>query len=203
MYKFNFEDEEENKLMEESTDFILKRTDKKIKEAQKKLGQDLFETLSSDIEEWMYERYDNVRRRYFDGVVAFLLNQKNTHVNKIESLEKWLQGIGYDQQSFRKKIYQDNKETINKAITYDAIYEALETLFTHSYFRSWDFKDIYKGYPQTILIKEFLRQLILKDGFNDEVKNMLDNEIKQKLNELKDLKKEIGDIQRKIENLTK
>lgn len=198
MYKhqFNFEDN-----MEELEKPLLKTTMEEVKELQKQFNKEVFSTICNDIETWLYERFDNVRQSYFDGVVAFLLDQKCVYVKDKETLEQWLSGIGYDQTSFRKKIYADNKEIINKAITYDAVYEALENLFNHGYFRSWDFGDIYKGYPQTNMIKSFLRQLIKLDGFNEEVKKMLDEEINNKLDEIKYYKNNLAEIQAKIAEL--
>lgn len=201
MLRYYFENEQENELMEQSKEFIFEQTDKKIEEAQKKLGQELFEKLSDDIETWMYERYDNVRRRYFDGIVAFLLDQNYTYIKNSETLEQWLSGIGYTQQSFRKKIYQDNKETINKAITYDAIYEALENLFSCNYFKNWNFGDITKGYPQSNLVRNFLHNLLEKDGFNEVIESMLDDKIKQRKRELDNLKKHLTEIKQKISEL--
>lgn len=201
MLRYYFEDEQENEQMEESKEFIFQQTDKKIEEAQRKLGQDLFETLSNDIEEWMYERYENVRGRYFDGVVAFLLDKDCVSYKGKETLQEWLSGVGYDQQSFRKKVYQDNKEVIHEALANDAIYERMKSMFESGYFRSWDFNYISKGYPQSDLVRNFLNNLLEKDGFDKVVEDMIDNRIKQKKNELDRLKKELINIKRQIEEL--
>ena len=195
-YQFNFEDN-----MEELEKPILKTTMEEIKELQKNFNKEVFDNVCHDIETWLYERFDNVRQSYFNGVVAFLLDQKCVYIKDKETLEEWLSGIGYDQISFRKKIYEDNKETINKAITYDAMYEALEKLFEHSYFKSWNFSDINKRYPQTIIIKNFMQQLIKLDGFDNEIRKMLDEEVNQKLYEIKYYKDELAEIQEKIKKL--
>lgn len=201
MLRYYFEDVELNENMEESKELIFKETDKKIEEAQKKLGQDLFDTLSSDIEEWMYERYDNVRRRYFDNVIAFLLNKDYTHIRDSETLEQWLSSVGYDQTNFRKKIYQDNKGAINEALANDAIYERIKAMFESGYFRSWDFSDISKGYPQSDLVRNFLHNLLEKDGFDKIFEDMLDFKINQKKNELDRLKKQLIEIKQEISEL--
>jgi hypothetical protein len=193
---FNFKDN-----MEDVDNLVLEKTISQIKELQEKFNKEVFDKLCEDIEDWLFERFDNVRWQYFNGIVAYLLDQNCVYITNKETLEQWLSKIGYTQQSFRKKIYEDNKETVNKAIVYDAVYEALKNLFNHSYFKSWTFKDITINYPQTIIIKEFMRQLILTEGFNDEIKNMLDVEIKNKMNELSNLKLRIGDIQDKLGEL--
>lgn len=199
MYRsnFNFEDN-----MEELEKPILKTTVEEVREIQKKFNKDVFNAICNDIEDWLYERFENVRQDYFNSVVAFLLDQKNTYVKDKETLQKWLSGIGYDQISFRKKIYEDNKNEIIKAITEDAVYEVLNNMFDSSYFRSWDFKDITINYPQTTIIKNFMRQLIRKDGFNEEIKKMLDEEIQNKLNQIKYYSEELIKIQENIDNLT-
>ncbi|MFA7157646.1 MAG: hypothetical protein WC123_08190 [Bacilli bacterium] len=201
MLKYYFEDEQENENMEKSKKLIFQQTDKKIEEVQKKLGQDLFETLSNDMEEWIFERYDNVRRCYFDGVVAFLLDKNYTSYKGKETLEQWLSSVGYDQQSFRKKIYQDNKEIINEALANDAIYERMKSMFKSGYFRSWDFSDISKGYPQSDLVRTFLHNLLEKNGFNKVLEDMVDFKTKQKINELNRLKGQLADINKQINEI--
>jgi hypothetical protein len=193
---FNFKDN-----MEDANDLVLEKTILQIKELQEKFNKEVFDKLCEDIEDWLFERFENVRWQYFNGIVAYLLDQDCVYISDKETLEQWLSDIGYTQQSFRKKIYEDNKETINKAITYDAVYEALKDLFNHSYFRTWTFKDITINYPQSTIIREFLRQLIQQEGFDDQVKNMLDDDIKQKMNKLNKLKTEIINIQNRIEEL--
>lgn len=196
---FDFKDEEDG--MEDFKEFIFQATDKKIEEAQKKLGQDLFNSLSNDIEEWMYERFDNVRRRYFDDVVAFLLNKDNVYVRDKETLDEWFASVGYDQTNFRKKIYQDNKEIINEALANDAIYERMKMMFESGYFRSWNFTDISKGYPQSDLVRNFLHNLLEKNGFDEYVESMLNDKIKQRKRELDNLKEDLIKIQKQIEEI--
>ncbi len=99
-------------------------------------------------------------------------------------------------------IVNKTKEIINEAITYDAVYESLENMFSHKFFKSWEFKDITANYPQTQIIREFLRQLIQKDGFNNEVKSMLDKDITNKMEELKNLNNRIESIKQQIEDIT-
>ena len=94
-HQFNFEDN-----MEDLEKPILKTTMEEIKELQKKFNKEVFGTICDDIETWLYERFENVRSSYFNGVVAFLLNEKNTYVTDKETLEKWLSGLGYTQESF-------------------------------------------------------------------------------------------------------
>lgn len=199
MYKsdFNFEDNME----EETNKLVLNITTDAIKELQQKFTKEVFNQLSDDSEEWLFERYDNVRRNYFDGVVAFLLKQKHTYIKDEKTLENWLSGIGYTQECFRQKIYEDNKEVINKSITYDAVYETLKNMFNHSYFKSWNFKDITINYPQTEIIKSFLKELIKQNGFNEEIKKMLDLEVSEKLNHMSELRNQICELQNKVTEL--
>ena len=195
-HEFKFEDN-----MEEINDIVFTKTNKKIEQIKKILNDEVFTDLCEDIEEWMFERFDNVRNRYFNGIIAFLLDKDYTYVEDGLTLEKWLKEIGHTQQSFRKKIYEDNKEIINEAITYDAAYEALKNIFSHSYFKHWDFNDISAGYPQSYIVRDFMKKLINKNGFNEEIKNMLDQETKVKMSQLESLKKELAEIQNQIEEI--
>ncbi len=198
MYRYEFEFEDN---MEDVSGLILDKTINKVKELQKQFNKEVFPAICDDIESWMYERFDNVRRQYFDAVVAFLLDQDNTHVTDKETLSEWLSGIGYTQAKFRTKIYEDNKEIINKSITGNAVYETLENMFETGYFRSWKFSDITKGYPQSIIIRKFMRELVKRDGFDEEIKAMLDAEAKEKLARIAYLKEELKQIEQRIEEI--
>lgn len=78
-------------------------------------------TIAEDIEAWLFERFENVRKQYFDDIVDYLLGEDHRFIEDEETLQNWLAGIGYTQKTFRKRIYQDNKEIINQAIISDAI----------------------------------------------------------------------------------
>jgi len=195
-YEFNFEDN-----MEEMNEFILEKTTEKIRQLQKELNKEVFNTVCADIETWLYERFDNVRYNYFDNIVSFLLGVSKPEWNDNLKLNEWLTRVGYNQTSFRKKIYQDNKEIINEALANDAIYERMEAMFESGYFRSWDFSDISKGYPQSDLVRNFLHNLLEKDGFDKIFEDMLDFKINQKKNELDILKKRLTEIKQEISEL--
>jgi len=196
-YEFNFDEDN----MEETNEFILEKTTEKIRQLQKELNKEVFNTVCADIETWLYERFDNVRYNYFDNIVSFLLGVSKPEWNDNLKLNEWLTRVGYNQTSFRKKIYQDNKEIINEALANDAIYERMEAMFESGYFRSWDFSDISKGYPQSDLVRNFLHNLLEKDGFDKIFEDMLDFKINQKKNELDILKKRLTEIKQEISEL--
>ena len=189
--------------MEELKDLIFEKTNNYIEENTKKVSDEIYNNLTGDIEDYLYERFSNIRYRYFEEVTTFLLDRKYHSIdsNVKLKLEEWLSGLGYDQQKFRIKIYNDNKQIINQAITDDAIYERLEGMFDNGYFKSWEFKDITKGYPQSSIIKSFLKQLVELEGFKEELNKVIDEETKEKMNELNYLKKEIKETKDKLEEL--
>lgn len=180
---------------------VFHKTIEEVNKLQEKFNKEVFSALCYDIENWLYERFDNVRRQYFDEIVAYLLGTKHTYIEDEETLERWLSGIGYDAEIFRRKIYQENKDIINKAITQDAIYETLERIFKYNHFKDWTFKDISARCPQSNLVKEFLRLLIQKDGFNEEVTNMLDEEINKKIEYIDYLNEKITDTKNQLKEI--
>ena len=198
MYKFDF-DFEDN--MEEISGLTFEKTNKEIEKISENLNNKLFSSLSDDIEKFMYERFENVRQQYFDGVVAFLLGKENHHVSEKQKLEEWLKGVGYDQETFRRKIFQENRNTIITAITEDMIYERLENMSKSSYFKSWNFGDIGRGVPHTEIVRSFLNYLAESEGFQSEYEKVLDTHIKNKQEHLKELKDDISRITSEIQDL--
>ena len=186
-------DELNNELFKETSEYLKEQTE----DMQKKL----FDKVSSDIEEFMYERFDNVQQQYFENVVTFLLNREYRGAKDKEKLTKWLSSLGHDQQSFRKKIFEDNKEEITKQISYDASYELVENMFKDSYFKSWDFGDISTAYPQTQVVKGFLNALVKKDGFEDYLKEKVSHEMSNKLEDFNKLSKIVEDLEEKVDKL--
>lgn len=198
MYFRDFDDSDEtgNNEMNEDNDLILKETKAFINDLQKKFKEDVLVALCDDIEEWLFERHENVRKRYFNGVVSYLLGMKYRYVKDQKTLEEWLVGIGYDATSLRKKIYEENKEIIDKAIVHDAVHEALKNMSRDNmYFKSWDFESITKGCQQNDVVKNFLEMFVLKDGFNEYINEVVDDEIKRKLKYLNQLKDEIKELE--------
>lgn len=194
MYRWDFEIDDN---LEESTQIVFNDTNKKIEEIKKMISEEITDKMFDDIEDYLYERFDNIREKYFDEVKRFFLDESNN-----EKLQKWLTGLNYTQETFRKKIYNDNKEVINQAIADDSVYEILKNMFENSYFKYWEFKDINTRYPQTCVIDGFLDQLIKLDGFNEELKKRLDKQIQNKIDELQELKQRVNSIQQELENIT-
>lgn len=188
MYKcdFNFEDIENE--MESFEGSIFKKT----KEHLEKQKEEIFGEVCSDIENWMNERFENVQRRYFHEIIDFMLG-RGMYAKYRPRLEKFLSGLGYNEESFRKKIYEENKEIINESIFSDACFEKLYQNFCERHFRYFYFKDIHKNLDQHRLIKEIIEYLVKGDkgAFKEHLNNVLDNEIESKKNTIDELEKEI------------
>lgn len=117
-FDFNFEDN-----MDDYKELILQKTDRLIEEIKK----DLFHSLCDDIEKWIFERFENVRRHYFKSVIDFLINEESTTRDR-KKLTEWLTEEGFTQKTLRAKIYADNKEVIDKAIIQDINNENIRVL---------------------------------------------------------------------------
>lgn len=188
----------DNDNMEDVRDLILDKTRLLLNEAQEKFKEDVFEALYNDIENWLFERFDNVRREYFDGIVNFLCGSKYNYVKDEEKLKEWLSDIGFTQETLRRTIYIENKDIINKAITHDAIKDVLEGFGKHSFLRDWTFSNITVGYSQSLMAEGFLKVLIEKDGFDDYMHEILDDAILKKMEYVQRLNKEIADLENQL-----
>jgi len=64
----------------------------------------------------------------------------------------------------------------------------------------WNY-NLYLRVTQSDLVRNFLHNLLEKDGFNDCFEGMIDFKIKQKKNELDSLKKHLTEIKQEISEL--
>jgi hypothetical protein len=180
--------------IEELEKEMFKVTDDYLNKAAEKFKKEMFHEVSTDLENWMSERIDNTKRYFFDAVVNYLIGRRCTGIDNKdkETINDFLKEIGFSAESLRLKIYEENKETILKEITNDSIYECLEN-FNRS-FKHWDLKDITTNYPQTDIIKKFIRYIVKIDGLENYIFEELNNEIKEKKEELKKLNIEINKL---------
>ena len=192
MYKADFEIQDG---MNKSEGELLKNLDKILD----KRFEELKESLYDSVEGWIEERYENVRYKYFKSITRFLLGE--TEIARNKNVKDWLKELGYDAKSFRKKIYEENKEEILETLKHDALFELIENLFSNSYFKFWEFDDLNQPAPQSKIVKGFLRELIKTKGFNETLKNMLDEEIREKLDELKSIEMELSELKNSFEEI--
>ena len=188
IYEFKVEDS-----MEELSDLVFSTTNSYLEKKTKELQDELLQAVSEDVETFIYERFDNVRRRYFGEVSGFLLGKEIYLTNK-KTLQQWLQATGYTEESFRKKIFEDNKGVIIEAIKTDAEYEFAKNLFNSNYFKSWTFSDLSTWYPQSEVVRNILWGLVNQKGFTEVFTEMLDVETKKKMAHLNDIKKKIAEL---------
>lgn len=201
MYKHNFDLEINT---EELNEKLFNETSKYIQGEADKFKDNVFGKIANDIESFMYERFDNVQEKYFDEVTSFLLDKKYSHVDesKKAKLTEWLKGLGHTPQEFRKKIYEENKTDILEQIQYDSVYELLQNMYESSYFRSWEFKDISTNYPQSQVVKEFLRILVQQNGFHEYVHELLNSENKKQYERLRELRNKVREVESTVDELT-
>jgi hypothetical protein len=179
---------------------VMAETTAYIEKIKADFLKEVWYKLTDDIEKWMYERYDNVKMKYFDELITMLVGEHRWGANEAK-VNEWLTSLGYDSCKLRKKIYEENKDMINKAIADDAIYEYLDRNFGNKYFGEWNFKDITTNYPQTDIVRKFMGVLMAKEGFPEYVTSVLDKGILEKKAYLDQLKQEIASIEASIKKL--
>jgi hypothetical protein len=189
--------------LEELEKEIFIKTSEYFSNAVDKFRKEIFDTISIDIEKWIYERIGNTKRYFFDAIVNHLLGLSACHV-AIEDrtkINEMLSGLGYTAESFRRKIYEENKEVILNAIAQDGFYERLKPY--DRYFQYWYFSDITKGYPQSEIVKGFINRLIEADadGFNTYMESILNKDILRMKEQRDELKKSLDEIRAQIEEL--
>lgn len=177
----------EEKGLEELEKEIFIKTSEYFSNAVDKFKKEIFDTVSDDIEKWIYERIDNTIRAV------------HVAIEDRTKIDEMLSGLGYTVQSFSKKLYEENKDVILKAIAEDGFYERLKPY--ERTFQSWDFSDITKGYPQSSIARCFLNELIEKDGFDDYMKSILSTDIQAMKNQRDELKKKLSDILSQLEDI--
>lgn len=195
-FKLNIDTEEVDKA-------LIDKIGSFLEEAMKALQIETTEYIMSGIEDYMYERFDNVQEEYFRKIVSFLLGSKHHRPDNNEEvkLSKWLRGLGYTEQEFRKRIYEENKNEILEQIQYDAVYELATNAFTNSFFKSWEFKDININYPQSQVVRGLLETLANKDGFQEYMGDYLDEINKNKLEYKSQLERKIDELEKRLELL--
>jgi hypothetical protein len=163
--------------LEELEKNIYIKTSQYLAKISEEFREKVFSAVCDDIEKWTSERIDNVKRYFFDEVVNHLLGINHVYIDSDDKkkIDEYLSGIGYTAQSFRKKLFDENREVILEAITRDAMYERLKPY--ERYYRYWEFSDITEGYPQSSIARGFFDELISKKGFDDYMKERLSNDI--------------------------
>ncbi len=185
-----------DKEIEDLEQGLFINSKKYIDQIKEKIFGDLYLKFSEDIENYMYEHSENVKRRYFNEIINFLTGNQTSYGKNKELLEKWLTDLGYDAEKFRKRIFEENKDIIIKQIMEDSIFDKMEDLFAHSYFSDSTYKHLTTNYPQTLVVKGFINFLtnLNNTEFNKLLSDKIDETVKNKRQELDDLKKEIDDI---------
>lgn len=194
-FRLDVDDKELNeKLFSSAKSFLEEETEK--------LQKSVFDKVSEDMESFMYEKFENVQERYFREVKSFLLGEDVFIKQGVkERLTKWLSDLGYSSESFRLKVYEENKEDIVKQINYDALYDSVKNMFNDSYYKHWNFSDIQTNYPQSRIINGFMDALIEQNGFSEALSEKIDKKNKEKMSYLKYLQDEIDALGAEIDDI--
>ena len=176
---------------------IMAGAERLLKESMDSLTDKMRTEIFNDIENYLYERLEEVKRKYFDEVFGFLLGE-----NKDHELKPWLEELGYTQQSFRQKIYEDNKEEINNAIAKDYVFDVLEKTFA-TYYGHWEWDDVKIGYPQSKVMDGFARAVISNryGGFRNHVLKMLDDEARAKFKQFDEISAKLADARNMLSEI--
>jgi hypothetical protein len=191
MYYGNFDDGNPDEIPALERETIMKDAKDFLENQFGEMAEKLRVKMLEDIEAFLFERLITIKWKYFDAVKNFLLGKNETD----EELKTWLSDVGYTAESFRHKIYTENKEEIDKAIASNAVYVLVQGMFA-TYWGHWHWPDIQKNLPQAVIMKNFARVVIdaHRKDLGDYISGLLDNEIQEKRKTLNDLRKTINDV---------
>ena len=186
------------KVNEEELSSLTSKTKELVGKQISEITKELKESVFNDIENWMQERSENTFNKMFNYITDYLLGNENRYVPKDrkEKMDNLLKGIGFDAESFRKRIYKDNKEDIIQAIKYEKLYEEIKNMADVYAFKIFKYKDIKMNYPQSEIIREFVKYIIDEVDIKEYLVERIDKEILDKLEYLRELKGEISETEK-------
>ena len=146
----------------------------------------IFTKSCDTIEEWLFERIDNVMRSSFDYVTNYLLGVTTSYVpeERKKEIDEYLTGIGYTANSFRKMLFEENREEILKAFQGDSIYLTLVEAFDRHSFSGYRKEHLKTAYPQTLILKGFAKYMMIQKDFKEYLSEEIDDNICKARDEL-------------------
>jgi hypothetical protein len=198
-YRFIRENEPNNK--DEILKDIFKKTEKYLSDKAETFKKDVFSEVADDIETWIEERLDNVLQRNFTYLEQILFDGNSYVPNeRKEAINNYLIGIGYTAEKFRKKLFDEHKDEILKALEGDIIYEKLKCIFDNYSFGNYSIQSLNTSYPQTSIIKGFARYMINQMPFNEFMESEINKTIKDAKVELNELRLKIKQAEEILDN---
>jgi len=174
-----------------------------LEEESKKLQEGVFNKTAESIEKWLEERLDNGVSKTFDHVTNALLAHRTSQwvdPSVREEVNNLLLGIGYSPKSFRKKLFEENKEEILKDFQANAIYISLQDAFSRYSFKDYSIESMKRAYPQTEILQGFARYMLDQKDFSKYLDSYFDNEIINKKKQLDELSKRIEEAKQILGN---
>jgi len=166
--------------------------------AKKDFSDALYEDMFANFE----ALNDDFINKTFHSILNFLLKADDWTPSHESKWAEKLNSSGYNLKKFRHKLVEDNKEFFIKAVTVDIINEALDNIVDNSYFKSYDFTNVFRNkYTQDKIIIKVLKMAINQTNYREMILATVDNEISIKIKELDDLKAEIADKIKKLEEI--
>ena len=190
------------KVNEEDISSLTSKTKELVGKQISEMSEKLKESVFDDIENWMEERSENTFDLMFDYITSYLLGKDNRCIpsDRKEKMDNLLNGIGYDAETFRERIYKENKEDIITSIKYEKLYEEIKNMADRYGFKIFKYKDIKMNYPQSEIIRGFAKYIINEVDVKEYLMEGIDKEIKDKLEYLKNLKSKINEANELLED---
>ncbi len=186
--------QETKKEYDEFSKQYLEKAKAYIKGLRKTLTQqvadDIYKIIIKDFKSDMYKYFLRYSQKLWTESLDYILG-KNVKSDDENTFENFITNTTYDAQTLRRLIYEDNKDTLKKVITFDYLYSVLKDFFYSSNY--WQHIDLEfeEPYTQYEIMKNFMLMLAEKDNFDNVLFDLVSEKTKQKKNELYELDKEI------------
>ena len=177
---------------------IMKKTEELVKGLRKTLTKqvvdEIYKSIQDDIETDMYSNFINFTHDLWSEALKYVIGEKTYSDKRDGSFADFAESLGWKPEDIRKKIYEDNKEELRRAITYDYLYDQLGHFFLYSpYWKGIDL-NLDGQYTQQKIMKGFLERLASDSKFDSLLEELVDKRILSKKIQLHDLEKQIESL---------
>jgi hypothetical protein len=167
----------------------------------KQVADEVYNTVQEDLQEDMYSNFLQFACNLWDEALKYVLGEKVYPEKRDGSFAEYAKSLGWKPEDLRKKIYEENKEELTKAITCDYLYDQLGYFFLQSpYWKGIDLK-LDGKYTQNQIMKAFMERLASDDKFNDTLEGLVDKRIMDKKAQLRELESQIINLSANLKAL--
>lgn len=167
----------------------------------KQVADEVYAAIQHDLEQDMYANFLQFACNLWDEALKYVLGEKVYPEKQDGSFAEYAKSLGWKPEDLRKKIYEENKEEITKAITCDYLYDQLGYFFLRSpYWKGIDL-NLDGKFTQSQIMKAFLERLASDDKFDDTLEGLVDKRIMAKKAQLRDLENQINDLSANLKAL--